>query len=67
MSFGLTNAPTDFMDLINKMFKQYLDLCVIIFADDIFIYSRSEEEHASHLRVVLQTLKDRQLFAKFSK
>ena len=52
---------------MNKMFKHYLDLYVIIFIDDILIYSRSEEEHASHLRVVLQTLKDRQLFAKFSK
>ena len=67
MSFGLTNAPATFMDLMNKVFKQYLDLFIIVFIDDILIYSRSEEEHASHLRVVLQTLKDRQLFAKFSK
>ena len=67
MSFGLTNAPAVFMDLMNRVFKQYLDLFVIIFIDDILIYSRSEEEHASHLRVVLQTLKDRQLFTKFSK
>ena len=52
---------------MNRVFKQYLDLFVIIFIDDILIYSRSEEEHASHLRVVLQTLKDRQLFTKFSK
>ena len=52
---------------MNKVFKQYLDLFVIIFIDDILIYSRSEEEHASHLRVVLQTLKDRHLFTKFSK
>ncbi|WMV25678.1 hypothetical protein MTR67_019063, partial [Solanum verrucosum] len=66
-SFGLTNAPATFMDLMNKVFKQYLDLFVIIFIDDILIYSRNEEEHASHLRVVLQTLKDRQLFAKFNK
>ena len=49
------------------MFKQYLDLFIIVIIDDILIYARSEEEHASHLRVVLQTLKDRQLFAKFSK
>ena len=55
------------MDLMNRVFKQYLDLFVILFIDDILIYSRSEEEHASHLRVVLHTLKDRQLFAKFSK
>ena len=67
MSFGLTNAPASFMDLMNIVFKQYLDLFVIVFIDDILIYSRSEEEHASHLRVVLQTLKDRQLFTKFSK
>ena len=67
MSFGLTNAPTTFMDLRNRVFKQYLNMFVIVFIDDILIYSRSEEEHASHLRVVLQTLKDRQLFAKFSK
>mgnify|MGYP000125134224 FL=1 len=67
MSFGLTDAPATFMDLMNRVFKQYLDLFVIVFIDDILIYSRSEEEHATHLRVVLQTLKDCQLFAKFSK
>ena len=57
MLFGLINAPAAFMDLINREFKQYLDLFVVVFADDILIYSRSEEEHASHLRVILQTLK----------
>ena len=67
MSFGLTNALADFMDLMNRVFKQYLDLFVIVFIDDFPIYCMSEEEHASHLRVVLQTLKYRQLFAKFSK
>ncbi|WMV32963.1 hypothetical protein MTR67_026348, partial [Solanum verrucosum] len=67
MSFGLTNAPAAFMDLMNRVFKQYLDLFVIVFIDDILIYSRNEEEHTYHLRVVLQTLKDHQLFAKFSK
>ena len=67
MSFGLTNAPASFMDLMNIVFKQYLDLFVIVFIDDILIYSRSEEKHAIHLRVVLQTLKYRHLFAKFSK
>ena len=67
MLFGLTNAPATFMYLMNRVFKQYLDLFIIVFIDDILIYSRSEEEHASHLRVVLQTLKDRQLFVKFSK
>ena len=55
------------MDLMNRVFKQYLDLFVIVFIDDILIYSRSEEEHASHLRDALHTLKDRQLFTKFSK
>ncbi|KAH0643592.1 hypothetical protein KY290_035070 [Solanum tuberosum] len=55
------------MDLMNRVFKQYLDLFVIIFIDDILIYSWSEKEHATHLRVVLQTLKDFQLFAKFNK
>ncbi|WMV38341.1 hypothetical protein MTR67_031726 [Solanum verrucosum] len=67
MSFGLTNALATFLDLMNKVFKQYLDLFVIVFIDDILIYSRNEKEHASHLRVVLQTLKDLQLFAKFNK
>ena len=52
---------------MNRVFKQYLDLFIIVFIDDMLIYSRSEEEHASHLRVILQTLKDRQLFAMFSK
>ena len=58
MSFGITNAPIAFMDLINNVFKMYLDLFVIIFIDDILINSRSKEEHASHLRVIMQTLKD---------
>ena len=52
---------------MNKVFKQYLDLFIIVFIDDILIYSRNEEKHASHLRIVLLTLKDRQLFAKFRK
>ena len=67
MSSGLINVPVAFMYLMNKVFKQYLDFFVIVFIYDILIYSRSEKEHASHLRVVLQTLKDLQLFAKFSK
>ena len=67
MSFGLTNAPETVMDLMNIVFKQYLDLFVIIFINDILIYSRNEEQHASHLRFVQQTLKDRQLFTKLSK
>ncbi|WMV14491.1 hypothetical protein MTR67_007876 [Solanum verrucosum] len=68
MVFGLKwCAGKAFMDLMNRGFKQYLDLFVIIFIDNILIYSKNEEEHTSHLRVVLQTLKDRQLFAKFNK
>ncbi|KAH0674527.1 hypothetical protein KY290_024941 [Solanum tuberosum] len=67
MSFGLTNASASFMDLMNRVFKSYLDMFVIVFIDDILIYSRNEEDHASHLRIVLQTLKDRELYAKFSK
>jgi hypothetical protein len=67
MPFGLTNAPAAFMDLMNRVFQPYLDQFVIVFIDDILVYSRSREEHAEHLRIVLQTLRDRQLFAKFDK
>ena len=67
MSFGLSSAPTAFMDLMNGVFKHYLDLFVIGFMDDILIYSRNEEDHVCHLWIVVQTHKDRQLFAKFSK
>ena len=67
MSFGLTNAPAAFMDLMNRVFKKYLDVCVIVFIDDILIYSRSEEEHAEHLRTVLEILRKEKLYAKFSK
>ncbi|KAH0688918.1 hypothetical protein KY289_016276 [Solanum tuberosum] len=66
MSFRLTNAPAAFMDLMSRVFKPYLYMLVIVFIDDILIYSRNEEDHASHLRIVLQTLKDRELYAKFS-
>ncbi|WMV32271.1 hypothetical protein MTR67_025656 [Solanum verrucosum] len=61
MSFGLTNAPAAFMDLMKRVFKPYLDMFVIVFIDYILIYSRNEKDHASHLRIVLQTLKDREL------
>ncbi|KAA3461914.1 DNA/RNA polymerases superfamily protein [Gossypium australe] len=67
MPFGLTNAPTVFMDLMNHIFRPYLDKFVVVFIDDILIYSRNENEHAEHLRTVLQTLRDKQLYAKFSK
>ncbi|KAK6229056.1 hypothetical protein SCA6_018007 [Theobroma cacao] len=65
--FGLTNAPTTFMDLMNRVFHPYLDKFVIVFIDDILVYSRDNDEHANHLRIVLQTLRERQLYAKFSK
>ena len=67
MSFGLTNAPAAFMDLMNQVFRPFLDRFVIVFVDDILVYSRSAEEHVMHLRLVLQTLREHQLYAKFSK
>ncbi|KAA0040400.1 ty3-gypsy retrotransposon protein [Cucumis melo var. makuwa] len=67
MSFGLTNAPAVFMDLMNSVFREFLDTFVIVFIDDILIYSKTETEHEEHLRMVLQTLRDNKLYAKFSK
>ena len=67
MSFGLTNAPAAFMDLMHRVFQPYLDQFVVVFVDDILIYSKSEEEHEDHLRVGLQILRDHQLYAKFRK
>ncbi|KAL0537311.1 hypothetical protein IC582_026288 [Cucumis melo] len=67
MSFGLTNAPAVFMDLMNRVFREFLDTFVIVFIDDILIYSKTEAEHEKHLRMVLQTLRDNKLYAKFSK
>ncbi|KAF3651788.1 putative protein fluG-like [Capsicum annuum] len=67
MSFGLTNAPAVFIDLMNRVFYQFLDLFVIVLIDDILVYSKSKEDHANHLRIILQTLKDHKLYAKFSK
>ena len=67
MSFGLTNALAVFMDLMNRVFQNYLDSFVIIFIDDIFLYSKDEGDHIGHLMVVLQTLKEHQLYSKYSK
>ena len=67
MPFGLTKAPAAFIDLMNRVFQPYLDRFVIVFIDDILVYSGSSEEHSEHLRIVLQTLRERQLYAKLSK
>jgi hypothetical protein len=67
MSFGLTNAPAYFMNLMNKVFMEYLDRFVVVFIDDILIYSKSDSDHEEHLRLVLQKLRDNQLYAKYSK
>ncbi|GJW55079.1 putative reverse transcriptase domain-containing protein [Tanacetum coccineum] len=67
MPFGLTNAPAVFIDLMNRVCKPYLDKFVIVFIDDILIHSRNEEEHANHLRIILELLRKEKLYAKFSK
>jgi len=67
MSFGLTNAPAVFMRLMNSVFMEYLDKFVVVYIDDILIYSKTEEEHAEHLRLVLLKLREHCLYAKFSK
>ncbi|KAK8625979.1 hypothetical protein V6N13_133634 [Hibiscus sabdariffa] len=67
MPFGLTNAPAAFMDLMNRVFHEYLDQFVVVFIDDILVYSRTKEDHDRHFRLVLQTLLENQLYAKLSK
>lgn len=67
MSFCLTYTHATFIDLINKLFKLYLNMFVIVFSDDIFIYSRNEEHHVSHLRIVPQAIKDREFNVEISK
>ena len=67
MPFGLTNAPAAFMDLMHRVFQPYLDQSVVVFMDDILIYSQSEWEHEYHLKIVLQLLRDHQMYTKFSK
>ena len=67
MPFGLTNAPVAFMDLMHRVFQPYLDQFIMVFNDDILIYSKSEEKHEGYLRIVLQVLRDHKLYSKFSK
>ncbi|GKV48697.1 hypothetical protein SLEP1_g55500 [Rubroshorea leprosula] len=67
MPFGLTNAPAAFMDLMNRVFKPYLDKFVVVFIDDILVYSRSIAEHEEHLQLVLQVLREKKLYAKLKK
>ncbi|GJT04789.1 putative reverse transcriptase domain-containing protein [Tanacetum coccineum] len=67
MPFGLTNAPAVFIDLMNRVCKPYLDKFVIVFIDDILVYSKDEEEHGKHLKIILELLKKERLYAKFSK
>ena len=67
MTFGLTNAPTTFMDRMHRVFQLYLDQFVVVFVDDILIYSKLEKEHEDHLRIVLHALRNHRLYAKFRK
>jgi hypothetical protein len=67
MSFGLTNAPTHFMYLMNSVFMEELDKFVIVFIDNILVFSKCRKEHKEHLCIILQRLRDHQLYAKFSK
>ncbi|MCI19128.1 retrotransposon protein, partial [Trifolium medium] len=67
MPFGVTNAPAIFMDYMNRIFHPFLDKFVVVFIDDILIYLKSEEEHREHLRIILQVLREKKLYAKLSK
>ena len=67
MSFGLTNAPVAFMDLMNRVFRLYLDLFMVVFIDDILVYSKDAQEHEQYLRIVMETLREKKLYAKLSK
>ena len=67
MPFRLTNAPTTFMNLMNRVFRPYLDQFVVVFIDDILVYSRDEHEHEQHLKLVLQPLREKRLYAKLRK
>ena len=67
MPFGLTNAPVAFMDLMNRLFRPYVDQFVVVFIDDILVYSKDAQEHEKHLRIVLEMLREKRLYAKLSK
>ena len=67
MPFGLTNAPAAFMDLMNRVFRPYVDQFVVVFIDDILVYSKDAQEHEQHLRIVLETLREKKLYAKLNK
>lgn len=67
MPFGVINAPATFMNLVNRIFYEYLDRFMVVFIDDILVYSRSEVEHVEHLRTIIQTFRDHKLYAKISK
>jgi len=67
MPFGVTNAPTLFMDYMNRIFRPFLEKFVVVFIDDILIYSRTQEEHVEQLKTVLSILREKQLYAKRSK
>ena len=65
--FGITNTPAAFMDLMNRVFRPYVDQFVVIFIDDILVYSKETHEHGQHLKIVLQTLREKKLYAKLRK
>jgi len=67
LPFGLTNVPAYFMNLMNRVFHPHLDQFIVVFIDDILVYSKSKEEHAEHLRIVLSTLAAHKLYAEFKK
>ena len=67
MPFGLTNVPTAFMDLMNRVFRPYVDQFVMVFIDDILVYSKDAQEHEQDLRIVLEKLREKKLYAKLNK
>ena len=67
MPFGFTNTPVVFMDLMDRVFRPFLDDFVVVFIDDVLVYSKNEEEHERHLHIVMQTLREQKLYAKLSK